>query len=74
MDIESIAIRAERYYKLMGMVINGSLHLKKNGERIQKPLSELQKKKDYFLYRYYKFHYDKLMLQLNPNYIQDYDT
>lgn len=50
----------EHYDKKMGEVLNGTLHLKKEGTRVSYPLSEEQKKKDLFLYKYFEFHYNRL--------------
>lgn len=58
--LDTLLTERERYNHLMFMVLEWRLHMKKDDEKIIYPLSDEQKQKDNFLFRYYETQYTKL--------------
>ena len=64
--LDSLIRQRDKYDKLMFEVLEWQRHLKKKWEEVQYPLSDEQKQKNNFLFRYYETHYnniDKLIQQ-----------
>lgn len=59
-EFEQLLLERDYYDEKMGEVLNGTLHLKKEWTRVRLPISEIQKKKDLFLYKYYEFNYNRV--------------
>lgn len=62
---ERLLEERDRYNVLMYQVLNGTHHLKKKWERIRHPLSEEQKAKNKFLFKYYEHHYNRLSNEID---------
>lgn len=58
--LDTLLKERDRYNHLMFMVLEWRHHLKKNDEKIVYPLTDEQKQKDNFLFRYYETQYNKL--------------
>jgi hypothetical protein len=64
--LDSLIRQRDKYDKLMFEVLEWQRHLKKKWEEVQYPLSDEQKQKNNFLFRYYETQYnniDKLIQQ-----------
>lgn len=59
-EFERLLVERDRYNHLMLEVMSWRLHLKKADEKVKFPLSDIQKQKNIFLYKYYEFHYNRL--------------
>lgn len=53
-NLETLQRERDKYDMLMGAVLNWELHLKKADEEVKPPLSEIQKQKNIFLFKYYE--------------------
>ena len=64
-DFDALLCERDRYEKLMLDVLEWRLHLKKKFSSVEMPLTEVQKKKNLFLYKVYERRYydcDKLIM------------
>lgn len=64
-EFEKLIAQREYYNERMWEVLDGNLHLRKGNTRVSNPLSEEQKKKDLFLFKYYEFQYNRLDKLIN---------
>lgn len=67
-EFEKLIQQRDYYDEKMGEVLNGNLHLKKNWTHIKTPLTEEQKKKDLFLYKYYEHKYNEVCKLIEEEY------
>lgn len=52
--LSQLQFERDKYDRLMGEVLNWTLHMKKEGEVVPMPLTDTQKQKDLFLFKYYE--------------------
>lgn len=67
MEFELLLRERDRYNYLMLEVMSWRLHLKKTNEKVTTPLSEIQKEKNFFLYKYYEFQYNRIDKLINDS-------
>ena len=58
--LDTLLIERDRYNNLMYLVLEWRLHMKKDNEKIIYPITDEQKQKDNFLFKYYESQYDKV--------------